>query len=243
MNQNKALIIGAAAIVVLVLAYLGYLFFGAGNGNSEPIAGTPDTAFEKELLVPGPLGDMTLGDPMAPVTVVEYASLTCSHCADFNNNTKPKLEEQYIETGKVYYILRDFPFDPIATAAFMLSHCAGPERYFGFVDVLFSQQAQWAFTQTPMEDLKAIARQGGFSEERFDECMKDERIFNHVKDVAERGAKSFGVRSTPTFFINGEKVEGALPWEEFEPLIKKALEGETIAPEAAGSDATPATQE
>ena len=225
MNQNKALIIGA------------------GNGNSEPVAGTPDTAFEKELLVPGPLGDMTKGDPMAPVTVIEYASLTCSHCADFSTNTFPKLEEQYIETGKVYYILRDFPFDPIATAAFMLSHCAGPERYFGFVDVLFRQQTKWAFTQTPMEDLKAIAKQGGFSEERFDECMKDERIFNHVKEVATRGAKTFGVRSTPTFFINGEKVEGALPWNEFEPLIRKALEGEAITPEAAGGEATPAGQE
>jgi|TARA_B100000614_G_scaffold257042_2_gene276651 protein-disulfide isomerase len=241
-NQNKALIVGAAAIVVLVLAYLGYLFFGAGNGNSEPVAGTPDTAFEKELLVPGPLGDMTKGDPMAPVTIVEYASLTCNHCADFGVNTLPKLEEQYIETGKVYYILRDFPFDPIATAAFMLAHCAGPERYFGFVDVLFAQQAQWAFTQTPMEDLKAIARQGGFSEERFDQCMKDERIFNHVKDVATRGAKTFGVRSTPTFFINGEKVEGALPWNEFEPLIEKALEGQTITPGSAG-EATPAGEE
>jgi protein-disulfide isomerase len=152
---------------------------------------------------------------------------------------KPKLAEQYIETGKVYYILRDFPFDPIATAAFMLSHCAGEERYYGFIDVLFKQQTQWAFTQTPMEDLKAIARQGGFSEERFDQCMKDERIFDHVKDVATRGANTFGVRSTPTFFINGEKVEGALPWAEFEPLIEKAVEGKAITPKAAGSDATP----
>lgn len=243
MNQNKAIIAGAAAVVVLVLGYLGYMFLGPNSGSSEPVAGTPDTAFEKELLVPGPLGDMTLGDPMAPVTIVEYASLTCSHCADFNNNTKPKLVEQYIETGKVYYILRDFPFDPIATAAFMLSHCAGQERYFGFVDVLFKQQAQWAFTQTPMEDLKAIARQGGFSEERFDQCMKDQRIFDHVKDVATRGAKTFGVRSTPTFFINGEKVEGALPWEEFQPLIEKALEGKEIAPGTTSGEATPAEQE
>jgi len=238
-NQNKAIMAGAAAIVVLVLGYLGYLFLGANGSTSEPLAGTPDTAFEKELLVPGPLGDMAQGDPMAPVTVIEYASLTCNHCADFNNNVKPKLAEQYIETGKVYYILRDFPFDPIATAAFMLSHCAGEERYYGFIDVLFKQQTQWAFTQTPMEDLKAIARQGGFSEERFDQCMKDERIFDHVKDVATRGANTFGVRSTPTFFINGEKVEGALPWAEFEPLIEKAVEGKAITPKAAGSDATP----
>lgn len=242
MNQNKAIIAGAAAILVLVLGYLGYLFL-APDGDAAEGARAPDTAFEKELLVAGPLGDMTKGDPDAPVTVIEYASLTCNHCADFTINTLPKLKEAYIDTGKVYYILRDFPFDPIATAGFMLSHCAGPDRYFGFVDTLFERQAQWAFTQTPMEDLKAIGRQGGFSEERFDQCMKDQRIFDHVKEVATRGAKTFGVRSTPTFFINGEKVEGAIPWNEFEPLIEKALAGESVASGAAMGTSTPAEEE
>lgn len=242
MNQNRAIVIGAAALVVLVLAYVGYLFFAPATDTADGPR-VPDTAFEKELLVAGPLGDMSLGDPNAPVTVIDYASLTCSHCADFEINTLPKLKEKYIETGKVHYILRDFPFDPIATAAFMLSHCAGEERYFGFIGVLFRQQANWAFTQTPMEDLKAIARQGGISEERFDQCMKDKRIFDHVREVALRGAQTFGVRSTPTFFINGEKVEGALPWSDFEPLIEKALAGEEISSDmpAAGSS-TPAPE-
>ena len=240
MNQNRAIAAGAAVILVLVLGYLGYLFLAPDGDVAE--GSRVDTAFEKELLVAGPLGDMTKGDPDAPVTVIEYASLTCNHCADFAVNTLPKLEENYIDTGKVHYILRDFPFDPIATAGFMLSHCAGPERYFGFVDTLFERQTQWAFTQTPMEDLKAIARQGGFSEERFDQCMKDQRIFDHVKEVATRGAKTFGIRSTPTFFINGEKVEGAIPWNEFESLIEKALAGEAIAPGTAGA-ATQAEEE
>lgn len=226
MNQNRAILAGAVA-VVLVLAIGGYFMFGASNGNGA--GGNVDrSAFEQELLVPGPRGDMTMGDPDAPVTVIDYASLTCAHCASFEINTMPLLKEHYIETGKVYYILRDFPFDPIATAAFMLAHCAGPERYFGFVGVLFRQQQRWAFTQTPMEDLKVLARQGGFSDESFDACMKDQEIFDHVKDVALRGAKTFNVRSTPTFFINGEKVEGALPWQDFEPLIKKALAGQDI---------------
>lgn len=220
MNQNKAVIAGAAAILAVVLGVLAYLFIGS-DGAPEGRAGA--TAFERELLVAGPLGDMTKGDPNAPVTVIEYASLTCNHCASFAVNTLPLLVENYVETGQVYYILRDFPYDPVATAGFMLSHCAGEERYFGFVDTLFERQTQWAFTQTPLEDLKAIARQGGFSEERFDQCMQDQNIFNHVRDVAMRGRDTFGVRSTPTFFINGEKVEGALPWDEFEPIIKKAL--------------------
>lgn len=236
MNQHKAIIAGAAVVLVAVLGVLAYLLLGS-NGRATEGGRVPGTAFERDLLVPGPLGDMAKGDPNAPVTVIEYASLTCNHCASFANNTFPHLEKNYIETGKVYYILRDFPYDPIATAGFMLSHCAGPERYFGFVDTLFAKQTEWAFTQTPMEDLKAIARQGGFSEERFDQCMKDERIFNHVKEVATKGAKEFGIRSTPTFFINGEKVEGALAWSEFEPLIVKALgrpaSGAAAAPDQA----------
>lgn len=226
MNQNRAILAGAAA-VILVLAIGGYFIFGSSNGGGAE--GQVDrSAFEEELMVPGPLGDMTMGDPDAPVTIIDYASLTCSHCASFEVNTMPLLKEHYIETGKVYYILRDFPFDPIATAGFMLAHCAGPERYFGFIGVLFRQQQTWAFTQTPMEDLKVLARQGGFSEESFDACMKDQKIFDHIKHNALRGTKTFGVRSTPTFFINGEKVEGAVPWSEFEPLIQKALAGQGI---------------
>ncbi len=118
MNQNRAIAAGAAVILVLVLGYLGYLFLAPDGDVAE--GSRVDTAFEKELLVAGPLGDMTKGDPDAPVTVIEYASLTCNHCADFAVNTLPKLEENYIDTGKVHYILRDFPFDPIATAGFML---------------------------------------------------------------------------------------------------------------------------
>jgi len=228
-NQNRVVILAAAGLVALIgLGLVGYYGFRSTDVISAADTGNPRdlTSFEKELLVAGPLGDLTMGDKNAPITIVEYASLTCSHCADFEEHAIPQLEKNYIETGKVYYILRDFPFDPIATAAFMLSHCAGPERYFGFVKVLFSEQEKWAFTQTPMEDLKSFARQGGFSEEAFDACMKDQKIFEHVKFNALRGAKTFGVKSTPTFFINGEKIEGALPWADFETILKKKLSGD-----------------
>lgn len=245
MNQNRVIAIaGAAVLVVVALGFLGYRAFGA----KDILAQSDDanlSKIEQELAVAGPLGDMTLGDPKAPIKVYEYASLTCSHCADFEQHTFPEFKKDYIDTGKVFYTLRDFPFDPIATAAFMLAHCAGPERYFGFIDVLFATQPQWAFVQTPMEALKGIARQGGFSDDTFEACMKNEKIFDHVKSVAERGAKTFGVRSTPTFFINGEKVEGALPYSDFEPIIKKHLPGadnstsETPAPEGETTPAAP----
>ena len=237
MNQNRAIILVVAVIALVALGYGAYLYFGKGNATP----GNPAlSSFERDLLEPGPLGDMSLGNPDAPVTIINYASLTCGHCASFENNTLPSLKENYIDTGKVYYILRDFPFDPIATAGFMLAHCAGPERYFGFVGVLFRQQAQWAFTETPMENLKTIARQGGISNEAFDVCMKDQAIFDHVKEVAQRGAKTFQVKSTPTIFINGERVEGALSWREFEPLVQKALEGRSIEEGSIGGTSTPA---
>lgn len=226
MNQNRVIAIAVAAVLaVAVLGYAGYRAFSSRDVQETASIGGDQSALEKGLAVPGPLGDMTLGDKNAPVKVYEYASLTCSHCAAFNKDTFPSFKKDYIDTGKVFYTLRDFPFDPIATAAYMLAHCAGPGRYFGFVDVLFSTQAQWAFVDTPMEALKGIARQGGFSEEKFDACMKDEKIFDHVKTVAQRGATEFGVRSTPTFFINGEKIEGAIPYAEFVPLLKKHLPG------------------
>ncbi|MGV8998475.1 MAG: DsbA family protein [Parvibaculaceae bacterium] len=225
MNQNRVIaIVVAAVLAFLALGYFGYSTFAAKNPNEA--AGDADRSkIEKELAIPGPMGDMSLGDPKAPVRVYEYASLTCSHCAEFNKDTFPAFKKDYIDTGKVYYTLRDFPFDPIATAAYMLAHCSGKDRYFGFVDVLFSTQNDWAFVETPMEALKRIAKQGGFSDETFDACMKNEAVFDHVKKTAERGAQTFGVRSTPTFFINGEKVEGAIPYAEFEPIIKKHLPG------------------
>jgi protein-disulfide isomerase len=236
-NQNRVIAIAIAAVLAVgALGYLGYSTF-----SSEDVLASPEDAnlssIEKELAVPGPLGDMSLGNPKAPIRVYEYASLTCSHCAAFNQETFPSLKKDYIDTGKVYYTLRDFPFDPIATAAYMLAHCAGPDRYFGFIDVLFSTQAQWAFVQEPMDALKSIAKQGGFSDEKFEACMKDEKIFDHVKSVAERGSKVFGVNSTPTFFVNGEKVEGALPYSAFEPILKKHLPGG----EASEGEAAPAS--
>src|SRR5690606_28511649 len=130
-----------------------------------------------------------------PITVIEYASLTCSHCAEFDKDTLPLLKTNYIDTGKVRYILREFPYDEFATSAFMLSRCAGEERYFGFVDILFKKQAEWAFTENPIEGLLAIAKQGGFSEGSFDACMNNRQIFQHISDVATKAKKEFKVKS------------------------------------------------
>tara|TARA_R110000868_G_scaffold139986_4_gene355235 strand:+ start:113 stop:856 length:744 start_codon:yes stop_codon:yes gene_type:complete len=243
-NQNRVIAIAvAAALAILVAGFAAYRIFGASGSQAEG-ANANLSKIEQELTVAGPLGDMSIGDPNAPIKVYEYASLTCAHCAEFNKDTFPSLKKDYIDTGKVYYTLRDFPFDPIATAAYMLAHCAGPERYFGFIDVLFTTQPQWAFVQEPMVALKNIGKQGGFSDETFEACMNNEQVFDHVKSVAERGAGTFGVRSTPTFFINGEKIEGAIPYSEFEPLLKKHLPGAEASDNEAATpkgEMTPAT--
>jgi protein-disulfide isomerase len=181
------------------------------------------TISSAELMAPGPLPEQVLGAADAPVTIIEYASMTCSHCADFHNRTYPALKERYIDTGKVRYILREFPLDPLATAAFMLARCAGENRYFPLVEALFRQQREWAFQRQPLEPLRALARQAGFTEQTFNACLTNQKLQTDVEQVRDRAATKFGVNSTPTFFINGEMTRGALSIEELEKKIRPYL--------------------
>ncbi|WP_428528020.1 thioredoxin domain-containing protein [Roseibium sp.] len=178
---------------------------------------------EDELLKPGPLGDKILGDENAPVTIVEYASMTCGHCANFHKRTWPDLKKDYIETGKVRFIMREFPLDPVASAAFMLARCAPQEKYFDIVDIMFEEQRAWAFTDNPYQSLLDFSKQIGFTQESFEECLTNQGLLDAVNAVRERGANEFGVNSTPTFFINGEKHSGALSIEEMGKIIEENL--------------------
>jgi protein-disulfide isomerase len=186
------------------------------------VAQTPSTA---DLQQPGPLGDMVLGADNAPVTIIEYASMTCSHCADFHNKTYPKLKERYIDTGKVRFILREFPLDPLAAGAFMLARCAGKDdknKYFAMVETLFHQQRDW-LVQRPLDPLKAIAKQAGFSEQTFEQCLANQQVLNGIEQVRQRAAEKLGVNSTPTFFINGKIQRGAISIEELDRQIESYL--------------------
>ncbi|OJJ13227.1 disulfide bond formation protein DsbA [Alphaproteobacteria bacterium AO1-B] len=178
---------------------------------------------EDELLKPGPLGDKILGDEVAPVTIIEYASMTCGHCANFHKRTWPDLKKDYIETGKVRFIFREFPLDPVASAAFMLARCAPQEKYFDIVDIMFEEQRAWAFTDNPYQSLLDFSKQIGFTQESFEECLTNQGLLDAVNAVRERGANEFGVNSTPTFFINGEKHSGALSIEEMGKIIEENL--------------------
>ncbi|MET0597449.1 MAG: DsbA family protein [Mesorhizobium sp.] len=178
-------------------------------------AGTVDMA---KLLEPGPLPDMVLGKPDAPVAIVEYASMTCPHCAHFHATTLPALKEKYIDTGKAKLILREFPFDPRAEAGFMLARCSN-DNYFAMVDVLFKQQPSWVAVEDAKSALLQIAKLAGFSQESFEKCLTDQKLLNDVRAVRERGAKDFGVDSTPTFFINGNRYPGAMSIDEMSAII------------------------
>lgn len=170
----------------------------------------------------GPLGDQMLGSANAPVTIVEYASVTCPHCATFHQETYPTLKSKYIDTGKVRLIFREFPTAPapVAIAGFMLARCSG-DRYFPLLDALFGQQRNWA--QDPYNGFLRIARQAGFTQESFDTCLKDEKLANAIQEVAQRGNTEFQVESTPTFFINGKKYVGALSVAELEKILEPLL--------------------
>lgn len=178
---------------------------------------------QAELLKPGPLGDKILGDENAPVTIVEYASMTCGHCANFHKSTWPDLKKDYVDTGKVRFIFREFPLDPVAAAAFMLARCAPADKYFEIVDIMFEQQRNWAFTDNPYQSLLDFSKQIGFTQESFEECLTNQGLLDAVNAVKDRGAGEFGVNSTPTFFINGEMVSGALSIDEMGKIIEKNL--------------------
>ena len=177
-----------------------------------------------DLMAEGPLPDVWQGSKDAPVTIIEYASMTCSHCAHFHETTYPTLKSKYIDTGKVRFTLREFPFDPIAVAGFMVARCAGEKRE-AMIGLLFSQQKNWAFSDKPLQGLTALVKQTGMSQEKFDACLQDKALYANVNQVFEKASKQFKVDSTPTFFINGRKVSGALSPEELdkqlEPLLKR----------------------
>ena len=194
----------------------GAAFLGVRPASAQAVS-------QAELAQPGPLGDAWLGPESAKVTIVEYASLTCSHCATFHGTTWKELKARYVDTGQVRFVLRDFPLDPLATAGFMLARYDGLSKYYPITDLLFETQKSWAFVERPLDALRQIMRQAGFSQEKFDTCLKDQKLYDAVNAVKNRAAETFKVSSTPTFFINGERKAGALSIDEIEKIIKPIL--------------------
>ncbi|MGD0634806.1 MAG: DsbA family protein [Beijerinckiaceae bacterium] len=193
-------------------------------GASSPLALAQNTKVPvDELMAPEALPDIVQGKADAPVTIVEYASMTCTHCAAFHAETYPSLIKNYVETGKVKFILREFPLDPLATAGFMLARCEGPDKRTAVVDLLFSQQKNWAFIDKPLDGLQTVLKVTGLSQQNFETCLKDQKLFDQIMEVRDRGSQKFGVSATPTFFINGIKLSGGQTPDSMAKIIDPLL--------------------
>jgi protein-disulfide isomerase len=178
-----------------------------------------------ELMAPEALPEMSMGNDKASVTVIEYASMTCPHCAHFQETTFPELKKRYIDTGKIRYIFREFPLDSLAAAAFMLARCAGEKdssRYFAMIDTMFKQQRTWA-VEKPLPPLLALSKQAGFSEQSFNACLSNQKVLDGIESIRQRAVDKFKVQSTPTFFINGVAYPGALEIDDMAKLIDAQL--------------------
>jgi protein-disulfide isomerase len=167
----------------------------------------------------------TLGDPDAPVTLIEYASLTCPHCAQFHTEVLPELKERYIATGKVRLVYRDFPLDERALMAAALAHCAGPDRYFGFLDVLFETQSSWARAENYIAALKRLGKLGGMSDEQIDACLADQELIDGILQTRLDGQDEHQVSSTPTLVVNGEVLSGSRSIDALSEVIDPLLDG------------------
>jgi len=167
-----------------------------------------------------------MGEPNAPVTIIEYSSMTCPHCATHHRVTMPALKEKYIKTGKVRYVLREFPLDTLAFAASALARCAGPEKYFPFVTALYKQQDKWAQGPgSPAPRLFKMAKQAGFNEDSFNACMRNKEVISHIEKSMEIGRSKYSVSSTPTLFVNGKKLEKGNSLADIEKAMAPYLGG------------------
>jgi protein-disulfide isomerase len=183
------------------------------------------------VLKPGELPEMGLGKEDAPVKIVEYMSMTCPHCAHFHNTTFDEFKTKYIDTGKARFVIREFPFDPRAAAAFMLARCSPqkpdelstPEQYFPMVSMLFKQQQNWAAADDGRAALLQMSKLAGFTEDSFTKCLTNQKLLDEVNATRERGSKEFGVNATPTFLINGKRYSGDMPIETISALVDSLL--------------------
>ncbi len=203
MNLHK---LSLASLAVIALIWLGL----------GPVSAAPVTVQEA-------MSERSLGKADAPVTIIEFASLTCPHCKDFEINVLPKLKTAYIDTGKVKLVYRDFPLDGRALLAAMVARCAPKDRYFAFLDALFRGQDNWARAQDPIQALGQVAKLGGMSQTDFDACYKNQALFDAIKKDALDAQSQYKIESTPTFIINGKKMDGAHSFESFETALKPLL--------------------
>ena len=213
---RRVALIGGTSLVAFVAGAAGYFApwtdATGGRVHAQPA--------ERDLLAEGPLPENVIGEATAPNTVIEYSSMTCPHCARFHKDILPDLKSKYVETGKARYIMREFPLDNLAFAASMLARCAGPEKFFPFIEAMYAKQGDWAFGEgDPVPRLFKMAQQAGFTKQTFETCLRDQKLLDGITEVRKRAQEKFGVNSTPTLFVNGKLLKGARSIEDIEKLM------------------------
>jgi protein-disulfide isomerase len=217
--MRNILIVGGG--IVAVAAIVAGVYFGTTSSTPTPTPVAATTTDAKALLAAQPT-DHVLGDSKAPITIIEYASLTCPHCAAFEVLTLPELKKKWIDTGKVKLIYRDFPLDQNAAKAAQIAECAGNDRYFAVIDLMFRGQPQWAAASDPVAEVGKSVRIAGMSDDDVKACLANDKIADAV--VADfRGGESIGVNSTPTLFINGELYSGPRTIEDLDNVLGKLV--------------------
>ncbi|MBE3133776.1 MAG: DsbA family protein [Acidobacteria bacterium] len=202
------------------------LVVGLGACGSRPSPTEPTTPTGPSAPLPAleeMLAEKVLGDPAAPISMIEYSSLTCSYCADFHSTTLPLIKMHYIDTGKVRFMYRDFPLDNgTALSASMVGRCSG-DQFFTVIDLLYRTQGTWAGSSNVASALKTIVAPVGMTAAEVNTCLASTELRNGILAIRSRGQTEFGVRMTPTFLINGQKVEGALPYGSFAAIFQGML--------------------
>jgi len=209
--QNRRHVVIGAVVLVIVAAVAIYFF--SQRQDADPLAGLYD---------PPELGERVLGPADAPVTIVEYASMSCPHCGAFHRETFDAFKEKYVDSGQVRFMFREFPLNSPAYVVALLARCSPEERYFTVVDAYFDHQERWMTAEDTKVAIFDIAKQLGFTQQSFDECISNQAIFTGLENEMKRGA-AFGVQATPTFFINGKKAQGALSLEDLDKEIEPLL--------------------
>ena len=199
--------------------------FAADSALAATTVPEPDRTVDMAaVLKPGSLPELTVGDPSG-VPMIEYGSLTCPHCAAFSREVFPELKKDYIDTGKVKFIFREFSRNPLDVAAFVLARCVGDDKAFAAIELLFSQQDKWAFVDKPLEPLIAAMRPTGLTHDQAMACLKDQSKVDAVAAVGKRATDEIKMNGTPTFVIDGKVYGGELSMDQFkailDPLIKK----------------------
>ena len=180
------------------------------------------------------MAERSLGDAAAPVTVVEYSSLTCPHCAQFHEEILPQIKSAYIDPGKVRFVYRDYPLDARALAAAMVARCVDPARYFGFLALLYKDQLAWARSDDPIRDLKVRAQLAALPAPAVDACLANQDLAKAIEDTAREASRTHGIDSTPSFVVNGRLVRGVHSFADFRAAIEAALLGKAAPTSAPG---------